>query len=64
MSDDYKKLEYDNDQLLMQLGWLLERVIVRDGYVELASEKLNEKDVLESLTELKRAVDKEVQTVE
>jgi hypothetical protein len=64
MSDDYKKLEYDNDQMLMQLGWLLERVIVRDGYVELASEKLNEKDVLESLTELKRAVDKEVQTVE
>ena len=64
MSDDYKKLEYDNDQLLMQLGWLLERVIVRDGYVELASEKLNEKDVLESLTELKRAVDKEIQTVE
>jgi len=64
MSDDYKKLEYDNDQMLMQLGWLLERVIVRDGNVELASEKLNEKDVLESLTELKRAVDKEIQTVE
>ena len=64
MGEDYKKLEYDNDQMLMQLGWLLERVIVRDGNVELASETLNEKDVLESLTELKRAVDKEVQTVE
>ena len=56
MSPDIEKLKYDNDQMLMQLGWLLERVVVKNDSVELPYHQLSSKDILDSMTELKRIV--------
>ncbi|MFL0809843.1 MAG: hypothetical protein K6L76_05460 [Agarilytica sp.] len=61
MSDDIEKLKYDNDQMLMQLGWLLERVVVKNGEVELPDRALDSKDILNSMNELKQLMSETVE---
>ena len=54
MNKTSEQLRIENDQLLMQLGWLLERVLIKGGGLELPSQALTEADMIASMRELKR----------
>ena len=49
-----EKLQYNNDQMLSQIAWLLERVVVKEGNITLPCYQLSSREILNSMKELKR----------